>query len=169
MGVLTAVQETVARHSSTICSGILYTFLGGGALNVEIFWAAHHPSVFSMSEHVAFINWCWWIWKAVCECDSTEDQTADWRLKISPKDASVLKPPSCVNWLRLNDELKVVKTHLYVCAVKPEPQPDLLLPNFFVWFVWFSVELQYIRTEVVLLILYSWISFCGNHWPLSTK
>lgn len=56
MAVLMDIQEIVARHSSTICGGILWTFQGCGDINVEMLWAAHHPSVFSMSEHEAVLT-----------------------------------------------------------------------------------------------------------------
>lgn len=51
----------------------------------------------------------------------------------------------------MNYELKVVKSRLYGCVVKPGPQPDLLLPSVLAGL---RVELQYIRTEVVVLLLY---------------
>lgn len=62
-----------------------------------------------MSQHIAVLTGA--DGKVVCECDSTENQTADWELKISPIDASLFKSPSCMNSLKSNIELKVVKTH----------------------------------------------------------
>lgn len=47
----------------------------------------------SLSEHAAVLSGADGF---DCDCDSTEDQTADWRLKISPIDASLFKSPfSC--------------------------------------------------------------------------
>ncbi len=153
MGVLTAAHETVARRSSTICSGILRTFLGWGALNVEMLSSSICVQyVWACTR----INWCWWIWKAFCECDSAETQTADWRLKISPIDASPFKSPSCVNWLKSSNGLKEVEARLYVCVVKARATTRPNNAKCFGCFVLLRVELHY-KTEVVMLTLYLWI------------